>query len=188
MVKETGKISTPAGMKDHVDMVWLAMSFSRSWQTQYQPGAAQQAAPLCFSKNGKEPHGGTAAQKTPCHLCPKSAWHGNVKPECGEIYKLLCLDLEHFVPFTLTVKRTGIKSVKMLSTTMDGLDKKAARQYKAHLCHAVRLKAGKDKAWYIPVFQVLGTLEDKAAKYNQDMARRLVSILANQAADEGDED
>jgi len=95
--KDTGKIATPFGLKDGVEFAWLAMNFSRKWEPPYDPRAAIQEKANCFSKNGIVPHGGKAPMSGPCEACPKAAWNGKEKPECAEIYKLLC-----FVNFTET--------------------------------------------------------------------------------------
>jgi len=45
-------------------------------------------------------------------LCDQARWHGETKPECSEVYNLLCLLSDDFVPFWTTIHGASIKAVR----------------------------------------------------------------------------
>lgn len=71
------------------------------------PSIEKPFAPTCAKKamNIKK-------QMVTMTLCEQAKWHGETKPECSEVYNLLCLLSEDFVPFWLTIHGASIKAVR----------------------------------------------------------------------------
>lgn len=45
-------------------------------------------------------------------VCPKGQWHGEEPPECSETFNLLCLLVDDFLPFWITLHGTSIQPVR----------------------------------------------------------------------------
>jgi hypothetical protein len=183
-LKKSGEFVTLDESRKKIEFVWLALSKSRVLWGKYDPDE-REVKPLCRSANGMNADGGTVMRQTPCQNCPDSKWQGQTKrPDCAEVFTMLCWDLEKSNPFYFQIKRTAIKSLKAFNNALKigSLNSKSGFAY--HLCVKSSLTARTDKTKfgdiYVPEFAILGGLsEEKQAEFYYNLATQLAKELQN---------
>lgn len=150
---ERGLITmSTGGQRESVEFVWLAMSRSRILWAEYDP-KVNISDPLCKSIDGITPHSGLTMRSGMCAECQDSRWQNNKPPLCAEIFNMLCWDFQYKSPFVFAVKRTGIKSLKMLKTKIKRNTENS--KIPIHLKLIIKLHVKPEGQYFIPEFSIV---------------------------------
>ncbi len=172
-----GKLLSNIGLiKDKIEFIWLAMSRSRILWPIYDPKEKELKA-LCKSFDGVQPNGGITVRNNLCSNCPDSQWANGKPPLCCEIFNMLCFDVDSQSPFVYGVKRTGIKSLRLLKAQL----KHCAQNIPypgipPHLCFKIELKPKPENTYFIPQLTILAQCSEEEAKTYRDLAIRFTQV------------
>ncbi|NUM33722.1 MAG: hypothetical protein HUU50_04230 [Candidatus Brocadiae bacterium] len=173
-----GKLLSNIGLiKDRIEFIWLALSRSKILWKAYDSKEKQPQA-LCKSFDGVQPNGGITMRNALCSNCPDSQWANGKPPLCCEIFNMLCLDVETQSPFIYGVKRTGIKSLRLLKAQIRHSQSIPFAGIPAHLCFKIELKPKAENTYFIPQFTILTQCSEQESKFYHDLAIRFTQVQA----------
>lgn len=177
--------------------VVVGSRFSRHmFSGKYIPGNKER--PICSSKDGATPDGGTAPLPGPCKTCPRSQWtkgkdgKNNVPPECAETYTVIAYDLEHHCLWSFGAKRTAIAAARQLRDGIKAMMLSASlkasplpKNLHVKCTFRTASKVYGKKTYFIPVFVMTGLLSQDEASVPAAMAAGIANIQI--VDDEGEE-
>ena len=105
-----------------------------------------------------------------CANCPDAQWANNKPPVCSEIFNMLCWDLGAQTAFIFGVKRTGIKSLKLLKAQLKQCIPFSG--IPAHLCFKIELQSKPENAYFIPSFTIHSQCTEEEAHNYHGLAER----------------
>lgn len=194
---------------ESVDFVLLNATQQRSLWGDYDPSDEDQQ-PICRSGDGIRPNNGSEPKEGPCvqinedgkpvrdkfgkpiPCCDMAKWSKDksgedVPPECSEVLRMFCWDLNNNVPFTWNAHRTQLKhALKFLKEVASpaSRDKYKYEGVRTSMCIKANVKVNQVKNYYEPDFSITERLsEEDARKYN-GMFEMAKNFLENKPAEE----
>ena len=174
--------------RKEVLFVLLGMSRSRILWAKYDPKEKEKKAPLCSAKNATTPDRGSAMQPGPCTSCPKSKWNRtpqgqNERPECNEVYSLLCWDIVCNKNFIYEVKGIRMKALKDYRNRIrtEGLTYQKG-EYPIEICCVSKLSAIVEKTVYGDQFAPCISIEGGLSVDKIPLMEKIMKTLHSQFA------
>jgi len=175
---------------DKMRLVTLKLTKGRIlWPEKY----SKDNDPLCRSHNFATPANdiqGASPMSHSCqvipgskdHHCPYANWSADKKgkpiaPRCQEIWNLLVLDLDSYMPMFLSLKSTSIKPLRRHFSAINILSQ-AKRVPMWHLAFDVALKMETNDSgkFYVPVFSSPGPVEKEEAEVLNGIRAQLATV------------
>jgi len=189
--QKTGNLIDPISEeeKKYIDFIWTGLSFSKIHFSGYRPGVKTKL--LCkasgINKKGSllYPDSGEDMQAGPCNTCPLNKWVNGNSPVCMDVYNILGFELPKKEPFTFLIKGKGIKSLRILVSSLRFSLKVLSQGVHPFVSHVISLSAKPvqigNQEFFIPSFQIKEPFSQEEASLYYKVACTLAassSILA----------
>lgn len=147
---------------DEMELVLLKLTKGR---VLFPEDFSRDSEPLCKSQNFKTPEESVESpMSTECKECPYAKWtksstRKNKPPRCNEVWNLLVLDYENYVPCWLSLKSTALKPArKIISMLKLRGTAKRIPCWGFKFTITINIRTGDSGNSYVPAFSALTEL------------------------------